>query len=828
MDSLTPEQREAVEHVDGPLLILAGPGSGKTRVVTHRVAHLLSQGIASWQILALTFTNKAAEAMRERIELLAPGSPVWVGTFHRFCARLLRQYAAHVGLAENYTIYDTSDCKRVIRRVIEQVGADLTLTTPNQIIGGISWAKNNLVAPEEYKPKPGSMLGSTLAKIYPAYQQQLRLSNAVDFDDLLMYVAVLLKNNPELRTTLDARYRYILVDEYQDTNLAQYAIVRALSINYPNLAVTGDPDQSIYGWRGANLRNILDFEKDYPNVHVVRLERNYRSTQNILQVADQLIGHNVQRKVKALYTENEVGRLVRLVRCRNEKEEAESIAAQIASDIDAGRRRPRDFAIFYRVNALSRTLEDSMRSHGIPYQIVRGVEFYQRQEIKDVVAYLQLLNNPCDDVALLRVINTPTRGIGKTTIQSIRAFAEERRIPLLEAARQAGSMETLKPRAALAVARFVTIMDRLGEVAMAPIEEILGHVLNLSGYRERLMKSKDEEDQNRLANIEEILTVARQFDTENPGEGHLEAFLEQSALVNDTDDWETENDRVTLMTLHAAKGLEFPVVFLIAVEQGLLPHERSSSDRSQLEEERRLLFVGITRAESELRLSLATQRDFRGRRQYTIPSDFLMELRCAALEFVDEGMGIDQPEMSQTWQAAEMPEPWEIASLKLEIQELRASLASQDVSSSEEETAINASTRKSTASPTETAPPAWTDEEFVQAEKSDSDDSDACPAALSSITASLKTAAAMLPKNQPSDANEGGNNGVDNGAEEPLAVSPDAFHLGMVVTHPKHGLGKIVALSGEGKNRRATINFASAGQKKYVLAKSPLRPLTRR
>ncbi|MEX0979086.1 MAG: UvrD-helicase domain-containing protein, partial [Pirellulales bacterium] len=469
LDSLTPAQCQAVEHIDGPLLILAGPGSGKTRVITHRIANLLAHGVPARQIVALTFTNKAADEMRSRIEALAPGEPVWMSTFHRFCSRLLRQYAPCVGLSENFTIYDTADSRQVLKRTLAELRLDAVVYTPERIAAAISWAKNNLLLPADYQPRPGNPLGKIVERVYPAYQARLLASAAVDFDDLLLHVASLLRENPETRAVLDERFRYILVDEYQDTNLAQYTIVRALSIDAPNLAVTGDPDQSIYGWRGANLSNILDFENDYPDVRVVKLERNYRSTKSILRVADHLISYNQRRKKKGLYTENDEGQSVRLVHYLNQQVEAESIAATIANEVRGGRRRPRDFAIFYRVNALSRSLESALRDQGVPYQMVNGVEFYQRREIKDVLAYLQLVNNPRDDVAFLRVINNPPRAIGKSTIARLAEHAGRHGLSLLDAARESGLVESLNKRAAVAVARFVAIYDRLSLLAAAPV-----------------------------------------------------------------------------------------------------------------------------------------------------------------------------------------------------------------------------------------------------------------------------------------------------------------------------------------------------------------------
>ncbi len=764
LDSLTPAQREAVEHLDGPLLILAGPGSGKTRVITHRVANLLRHGVPARQILALTFTNKAAEEMRARIDRLAPGEPVWMSTFHRFCSRLLRQYAPLVGLAENFTIYDTSDSRQVLRRTLDEKKIDATLYTPERIATAISWAKNRLITAQDYQARPGHPLGNIVARVYPAYQARLLASSAVDFDDLLLHVATLLRENPETRAALDERYRFILVDEYQDTNLAQYTIVRALSIDAPNLAVTGDPDQSIYGWRGANLSNILDFEKDYPQVRVVKLERNYRSTKRILRVADTLINYNQRRKKKGLYTENDEGQSVRLATYATQRVEAEGIAAAIAEEIRAGRRRPRDFAIFYRVNALSRSLEFALRDQGVPYQMVNGLEFYQRREIKDVLAYLHLINNPRDDNSLLRVINVPPRGIGKNTIARLSEHAARCRLSLLDAARESGLIESLNKRAAVAVAKFVSLYDRLSLMAAAPLEEILGHVLSESGYQQFLLVSEDEEDQERLANIEELLTAARQFDEHSPGPGALEAFLEEACLVNDTDAWQDDDDRVTLMTLHASKGLEFPVVYIVALEEGLLPHERSREHNDLLEEERRLLFVGITRAREALQLSLATYREFRGQRLRTIPSQFLMELPRGEMQLLD---------------------------------------------------------------PLWTPEPGWVTDDDQHATHDDADDLhwEAIPdeeAIAESETESEPPLAAAGPSGGP----------LTTAAElhrteiaEPPRVSPDAFRQGMVVRHPEYGLGKVVALSGSGARRSATVVFASAaGQKKFMLAQSPLRP----
>jgi DNA helicase II / ATP-dependent DNA helicase PcrA len=772
LDGLTDAQREAVTHLDGPLLILAGPGSGKTRVVTHRVAWLLEQGIPGQHVLALTFTNKAADEMSRRIERLTGDPTVWVGTFHRFCARLLRKYASLVGLHENYTIYDTDDSLQALRQVLPRLPVDAERFTPESIAKAVSWAKNNLIAPDQYKPRPGHALGQVVEAIYPAYQGQLAQSNAVDFDDLLFHVATLLRDNPEIRASLDERYRFILVDEYQDTNLAQYAIARALSVDHPNLAVTGDPDQSIYGWRGANLNNILEFERDFPEVHVVRLEQNYRSTQRILRVAAELIAHNVRRKVKGLFTENSAGAPVRLLTYPTQRDEAAGIAARIAADVAAGRRRPCDFAIFYRVNALSRAFEFALRERGVPYQMVNGLEFFQRKEIKDVLSYLHLLNNPQDSVALRRVINTPARGIGKTTVDRLSDYAARHGLPLLEAARQAKRIEAIKPRPAALLAGFVALFDRLAAAVAGPIEEVLGLVLSETGYQKQLRQSEDEEDQQRLANIEELLTVARQFDERQGEAGRLEAFLEETSLVNDTDAWETDVDRVTLMTLHASKGLEFPVVYLTAVEEGILPHERSREHPDQLEEERRLMFVGITRAQQELQISTAQYRDFRGQRKLTIPSSFLMELPRA--------------EMEMEWgQAANRTEHWGDSCTA------DPGLADQTDPSVHEPDVEHD----------------WVHDEPVEFAEEEKPPASSPRPVLPRI--SLTTAAAMA-----------------NGGEPAAPPKPDAFRQGMLVLHSQYGLGQIIALSGSGDNRKATVDFSSSvGRKKFLLAESRLQPV---
>jgi len=746
------------------MLVLAGPGSGKTRVVTHRIAHLLREGIPASQILALTFTNKAAEEMRTRVEHLAPGEQVWVSTFHRFGARLLRQYSDFVGLTPNFTIYDTADAKQTLARVIEAGEINTLHYTPERIAHAISSAKNKLITADKFEPKAGSPLSQIVAEVYPLYQKRLLASSAVDFDDLLLHVAQLLYQNSEIRASLDERFRYLLVDEYQDTNHVQYVMLRALSVDYPNLAVTGDPDQSIYGWRGADINNILQFESDFPQVKVVRLEQNYRSTKKILRIADNLIRHNLRRKQKALFTDNDEGPSVRLVEYASQDDEANNIAQHIAEAIRGGTRRASDFAILYRVNALSRALERALREAAVPYQMIRGQEFYQRKEIKDVLAYCQLINNPQDDQAVLRTINTPTRGIGRKTIDLVNEYAYTHGIPLLEAARDAAQVSGLAARSAKKVLEYVGLVDHLCQLADRDMEEIIGTVLDESGYRDQLTGSEDEEDLNRLANIEELLTDARQFDEHHPGGGQLEIYLENAWLVNETDDWETESDKVTLMTLHAAKGLEFPVIFLVAVEHGLLPHERSTNDEAQMEEERRLAFVGITRAKEELQLSYAVERDFRGQRRYTVPSSFLMEIPREEMELVHSTTDVHRWN-DESWLAEET----DIA----------------DEPFGEEDLGDVSFDFGAAAPPQEPDKPSW-----------------------QVVAGQVTTAAALAGAVEPAESR----------------VPPDVFAQNMTVVHPEHGVGKIVALSGSGKNRRATVRFITAGEKRYILAHSPLRP----
>lgn len=629
-DHLTVPQRRAVEHAEGPLLILAGPGSGKTRVITHRIARLCERGVSPHNILAITFTNKAANEMAERVNRLIPGERVWISTFHRFCARMLRARGHAVGLEANYTIFDTGDQTQLIRQILHDLDIDSVSFPPRKIGSRISKAKNDLQSSDDVKRKFADSVGNHMegivAKVYPEYQKRLLQSNAVDFDDLLLHVVTLLSESETLRRQIGERYRFILVDEYQDTNLAQYKIVTALAESHHNLCVTGDPDQSIYGWRGARIDNILRFEQDFPNAEVVRLEQNFRSTKQILKAADELIANNVQRKAKSLLTDNADGEPVQLLRFADGLCEADGIARDIEEAVAEGGRNWSDFAIVYRVNALSREIERALTRHRIPFQVAAGVAFYDRAEIKDVLAYLRLIFNPNDEMAFRRVVNVPKRGIGKTTIGRLAGWAHSQGITLFEAASRADEIPKLSKRPVNALTKFAQLIGELSLEETKGVADLLHLLLERSEYVDEWRHSGNEKDEQRLANVEELITAAKQYDR-STDEPTLEGFLETTSLVNEVDGLDEATGSVTLMTLHAAKGLEYPVLYVVGVEQNLIPHERSlkSDDYRELEEERRLLFVGMTRAEEELYLTQCWKREFRGRTLHTIPSDFLQE-----------------------------------------------------------------------------------------------------------------------------------------------------------------------------------------------------------
>jgi DNA helicase-2/ATP-dependent DNA helicase PcrA len=647
---LTPAQREAVTHFEGPLLILAGPGSGKTRVITRRVAWLLRQGVLPGNILAITFTNKAAGEMRQRVEALVPGNRVWVSTFHSFGARLLRQHADRLELDRNFTIYDQSDRARIVKLALEDAGLDSARFTPDTISGAISKAKNQLLSPDRYSERARDFFEKTVAGIYPLYEKRLRDANALDFDDLLYWPALAMRHDSELRAELDARFRFVLIDEYQDTNQAQYAIARGLSIDNPNLCVVGDPNQSIYRFRGSDIRNILDFERDFPNARVLMLTTNYRSTKAILSAADHLIAHNLQRKAMHLVTNNPQGQPVTVLTFDTGVDEAEGIARRILAAVEAGKRSYRDFAVFLRINALSRGLETAFVQHRVPHQIVRGLAFFERKENRDILAYLRLMVNPRDDLSFLRIVNEPARGIGKVSLDHLRSYAEPRERSLLEAAADVAKIPAIKGKAASGLRGFHQLLSELRKLLDASPDEVIRQVLDRSGYRAMLRSSNEDEDQERLANIEELITAAKQFAAEDSSRT-IGDFLENNTLASDLDGWDERQDCVSIMTLHAAKGLEFPVVYMTAVEQGLLPHERSIARPEELEEERRLAFVGMTRAKEELYLTHARSREFRGQTVYPVESMFFRELPGEAIQHVDLSGGNNAPAAFEAWRS---------------------------------------------------------------------------------------------------------------------------------------------------------------------------------
>ncbi len=775
--TLNDSQRQAAEKIEGPLLILAGPGSGKTRVITHRIAHMIASGVPSWQIAALTFTNKAADEMRNRLSKLAPENLTWAGTFHRFCSRLLRQYPQLVGLSDNFSIYDMGDSKKVLKQAIENAEVDIRHYSADKLSNEISNLKNNSITHEQFVPRPGQPLDKILAKVYPEYQKLLQMANGVDFDDLLLHCVDLLRQNAELRQSLDQKYTYMMVDEYQDTNLAQYHLIRLLNHTVRNLAVTGDPDQSIYGWRGANIGNILEFEKDYPQLKVVRLEENYRSTKSILRIADQLIENNVRRKKKSLLTNNDEGEPVRMVAFPSPQDEAADIADSISLAIQKGNRNARDFAILYRTNWLSRSFEHTLRQCGVPYQVLNGHEFYQRKEIKDVIAYLHLLNNPSDSVAFTRVINVPSRKIGKVTLSRVQRFARDNSIPMMEAARRCEEIETIKKAVGKRLLDFVAMMDDLSKNLADEVEPVIKSVLEATGYREWLVSDGSEEAFERAGNVDELVVAAQEFDSEHPEDGGLSRYLEQAALVSDTDAWEAESDYVTLMTLHSAKGLEFPCVYIVGLEDGLLPHERSTNNDDEIEEERRLLFVGITRAEKELQLSRCLNRFRRGSYWPAIPSRFLVELPRDQMTVI--GPQNAQPMSPESLQRA-------IDSMATSQEEAIDDVPAIDIHTSDAASAIISSSNQQSGNSNET--PAETS------------------AAKPSI-ATLMTAAEMEKKHVPTSER----------------LSPDQCEIGIEVEHVEYGTGKVIAITGEGKKKTATINFPTVGNKRIRLAYSNLR-----
>ena len=637
LNGLNPEQQKAVKTVDGPLLLMAGAGSGKTRVLTHRIAYLMvEKGVNPYNILAITFTNKAAREMRERIQKMMGGAAddIWISTFHSMCVRILRRDIDRLGYNRNFTILDSTDQQSVIKSILKDKNMDPKKYDPRAILGTISSAKNELITPEEYAKTAGDYFSQKVSDVYTEYQRRLRKNNALDFDDLIMTTITLFIRVPEVLEYYQRKFQYIHVDEYQDTNRAQYMLVKLLAQRFQNLCVVGDSDQSIYRWRGADITNILSFEKDYPRASVILLEQNYRSTKKILLAANMVIQNNMNRKPKNLWTENAEGNKIMYYRADSEQGEAQFVIGKIQEQIRNGRKLS-DIAILYRTNAQSRVIEESFLKSNIDYSIVGGIKFYDRKEIKDILAYLRLISNPDDDISLQRIINVPKRAIGSTSIDKIANFATMHDLSMFQAL-ETIEMIGLSPKAEKAAAEFRNLVSNYThQQEYLSVTELVEEVLDKTGYRDMLKAEKSLESQSRLENIDEFLTVTKSFE-ESSEDKSLVAFLTDLALVADIDrlddDGEKKTDFVTLMTLHSAKGLEFPVVFLIGMEEGVFPHSRSLMEEDEMEEERRLAYVGITRAEEELFITNAQMRTLFGRTNMNPESRFIKEIPADLVE----------------------------------------------------------------------------------------------------------------------------------------------------------------------------------------------------
>jgi DNA helicase-2/ATP-dependent DNA helicase PcrA len=750
---LNPEQRSAVEHGEGPLLVLAGAGSGKTRVLTTRVAHLIETGdVPPHRILAVTFTNKAASEMRERIEALTGGEArgLWIGTFHSLAARLLRREADHSSRDRRFTIYDEDDSIRAVKDAMETCGLDHRRWSPRAFRSRISSAKNALIGPSDYAVSAYDLLSRSVADVYPAYEKLLARRNAYDFDDLLFECVRVLEGVKEVRERYAEQFLHVLVDEYQDTNHAQYRMVKAFGSLHQNVCVVGDDDQSIYAWRGADLRNILDFERDFPGAHVVRLEQNYRSTGSILDVANAVISCNVARKPKRLHTEREPGEPILVTRTANERREASWVVNQVRAL--EGLYGYGDCAVLYRTNAQSRAFEESLRRAGLPYRIVGGVPFYERREIKDVIAYLRLAVNPADDAAFERAIGWPRRGVGDVTLERLQEAAEGRDAPLLETAAAAGEIEGIPVGGARSLVDFAERMTRLqkeqtGMSARAALESCV------KSFGLATALAEEEDGADRLENVSELLATASSFDRAEVDDAaadasDLELYLQTVALRSEIDDVDFDGDAVTLMTLHNAKGLEFPVVFLAGLEEGLFPLSRAMESEGGIEEERRLFYVGVTRAMDRLHLSYADRRWRAGTESRSSPSSFLDELPDGPVERRLAGGAFGRSRRSSTGSAIGRPVG---------------------------EASVVYDWRRSVDRTASSSAPRAADSDELQYDYSDS--------------------------------------------QVPLQLEPGAR-----IVHPRFGEGRVLAVSGVGREAKAEIEFEEVGTKKVVVAYAGLRP----
>jgi DNA helicase II / ATP-dependent DNA helicase PcrA len=664
LEGLNPQQKQAVQTTEGPLLIMAGAGSGKTRVLTNRIAYLIQKGVSPRNILGITFTNKAAKEMRERVAQVVPinADDIWLSTFHSMCVRILRKHIDRMGYTKAFTILDSSDQLSIIKKVMmDELNLDIKKFQPSELLSGISEAKNSLISPEKYnqKRKEGDYREEIIGKVYEAYQEALQKSQSLDFDDLIMKTVELFQKFPDVLEHYQERFRYIHIDEYQDTNHAQYVLVKLLAAKYRNLCVVGDSDQAIYGWRGADIQNILSFEKDYPDATTILLEQNYRSTKTILDAANHVIENNVARKKKKLWTDNLEGTKIHYFQAEDEQEEARHVTETIKKLVDSGKRKYSDFAVLYRTNAQSRVIEEVFMKSTISYRMVSGTKFYDRMEIKDILAYLRLIVNPNDNFSLARIINVPKRGIGKATIRQIEKYAKKHKKSMFEAlydieeigvnARSINQIIEFRNM----IQDFIRLQDEM------PVTQLLETILERTGYCETLKNLGTNEAENRLENIEEFLSICQHFEEENE-DNSLIAFLTDLALISDIDTVDDEEDQVLLMTIHGSKGLEYPVVFLIGMEEGVFPHSRSLSEPEQMEEERRLCYVGITRAEEELYITNAKKRTLYGKTNYNAPSRFIKEIPSHLIHHENEEESNDNPFHIKTKVQAEEKNEWKI------------------------------------------------------------------------------------------------------------------------------------------------------------------------
>ncbi len=637
LDELNPMQRKAVEKTEGPCLVIAGAGSGKTKVLTYKVAYLIQQkDVKPWNILAITFTNKAANEMKERVTALVGDqiNDIWLGTFHSICVRILRRFIDRLGFDTSFVIFDTTDQKTLVKNCLKDLNIDNKMFTEKSVLNEISNAKNEMIEPDEYEEKFGSdYRKKVIGNIYHLYQQRLKENNAIDFDDIINFTIKILQNNADVIEYFSEKFKYILVDEYQDTNKSQFTLVSLLASRYGNVTAVGDNDQSIYSFRGADITNILNFERDFPGTEIIKLEQNYRCTGNILKAANAVIKHNDAKYEKKLWTENEEGKLPSIYCGEDEYQEASYIVTQINHLKREEYFKNSDFAILYRMNSQSRAIEDILRREDIPYKIIGGLKFYERKEIKDTISYLRLVANQSDNLSFQRIINEPKRGVGKTSLEKIDQISKENNISYYEVIKEA---DKYIPKIYEATRQFVNTIEELKSLELS-VSEIITNVLKMSGYTDALKNENTIEAESRIQNIEELITVANEFEKEAADKSLVE-FLNSISLSSDTDNIEETDDMVTLMTLHSAKGLEYPVIFLVGMEEGIFPGYQSMMDETELEEERRLFYVGITRAKQYLYLTFAKKRTIFGSTSYNPPSRFIKEIPKDLLDGYDDAM----------------------------------------------------------------------------------------------------------------------------------------------------------------------------------------------